>query len=55
MMGKMQPTKCELVDSFLGVKSSQIITSHNVSAIDRRLQTLETNLFEFIAYINTEL
>ena len=52
---KKQPTKCELVESFLDVKGSLIITSNNVSAIDRRLQTLETNLSELIAYINTKL
>ena len=52
---KKQPTKCELVESFLDVKGSLIITSNNLAAIDRRLQTLETNLSELIAYINTKL
>jgi len=41
---KKQPTKCELVDFFLDVKGSLIITSNNLLAIYRRLQTLETNL-----------
>ena len=52
---KKQPTKCELVESFLDVKGSLIITSNNVSAMDRRLQTLEANFSELVTYINTKL
>jgi len=52
---KKQPTKCELIDSFLDIKGSLIVTSNNVSTIDRRLQVLETNVSELIAYINTKL
>ena len=52
---KKQPTKCELVESFLDVKGSLMITSNNVTAMDRRLQTLETNVSELITYINTKL
>jgi hypothetical protein len=52
---KKQPTKCELMDSVLDIKASLIVTSNNVSTIDRRLQVLETNVSELIAYINTKL
>ena len=52
---KKQPTKCELIDSFLDIKGSLIVTSNNVSTIDRRLQVLETNVSELIAYINTKI
>ena len=51
---KKQPTKNELIDSFLDVKGSLIITSNNVSTIDQRLQSLETIISELITYINTK-
>ena len=52
---KKQPTKCELVESFLDLKGSMSIMSNNVMAMERRLSTVETNLTELIAYINQKL
>ena len=51
---KKQPTKSELTNSFLVIKGGLIVTSNTVSAIDQRLQSLETIISELITYINTK-
>ena len=52
---KKQPTKNELVESFVVLKDSTLIMSNNVAAMDKRLTTLETNVSELIAYINEKI
>lgn len=52
---KKQPTKSELVESFIDLKGSMSIMSNNVMAMDKRIQTLETNLSELISYINEKI
>ena len=52
---KKQPTKNELVESFVDLKGTLSIMSNNVLAMDKRLQTLETNFSELVTYINDKI
>ena len=52
---KKQPTKNELVESFVVLKDSTLIMSNNAVAFEKRLTTLETNVSELIAYINEKI
>ena len=52
---KKQPTKNEMVESFLELKASMSIMSNNTIAMDNRLQTLERSFSELVSYINQKI
>ena len=52
---KKQPTKNELVESFVVLKDSTLIMSNNAVEFEKPLTTLETNVSELIAYINAKI
>ena len=55
LWAKKQPTKNEMVESFLDLKTSTSIMSNNTIAMDNRLQTLERSFSELVSYINQKI
>ena len=51
---KRQPTKNELVEHFMELKSTTVIQQNSVLLMERRIVTLETDLRDLIEYINAK-
>jgi hypothetical protein len=52
---KRQPTKNELVELFVELKSSTAIWQSSTLMMEKRISTLETDVAQLIEYINSKL
>ena len=52
---KKQPTKGELVDTFLDLKHSLTVQSNNIIGLNKRIERLEQDLADLIRYVNERL
>ena len=52
---KRQPTKNELFELLIELKSSFAISQNSILMMEKRITTLETDMAQLIEYINTKL
>ena len=52
---KRQPTKNEMVELFVELKSSTAIWQNSTLMMEKRISTLETDVAQLIEYINSKL
>ena len=52
---KRQPTKNELFELLIELKSSFAISQNSILMMEKRITTLETDMTQLIEYLNTKL
>ena len=52
---KRQPTKMELTEHFIELKSTLTISQNSIIIMEKRITTLETDIAQLIEYINTKI